>query len=151
MGLLVTLFCLALSSLIVVALFRRLQGQHVHGGLWVAFYLLVACGAAIGVWCTFYYEYRLGTRTRLAGFPIPINFFRFEDGQWTDFPAPRIQAWLAAFTNIAASVVLTTLPLWLVALKLRLWQLLCIIGALGVALGMLGERIAIPAVLLIVG
>jgi len=141
MGLLVTLFCLALSSLAVIALFRRLQGQHVHGGLWVAFYLLIACGAAIGVWCTFHYEYRLGIRTRVAGFPIPINFFRFEDGQWTDFPVPKIQAWLAAFTNIAASVALTTLPLWLAALKLRLRQLLCMIGAIGVALGMLRERI----------
>ncbi|HEY3860359.1 MAG TPA: hypothetical protein VGO59_00605 [Verrucomicrobiae bacterium] len=48
MGILLVLIFLALSSWAVVALFRRLQRQHVRVGWWVAFGILAACGATLG-------------------------------------------------------------------------------------------------------
>ena len=151
MGILLTLFCLLLSSLAVGALFRQLQRRHAHTGLWVTFCILVACGVAIGIWCAFFYEDQRGPRTRITGFPFSISFSRLEGRKWVDIRTPGIQAWLTAFANIVTIVALTTLPLWLAARKFRLWQFLCMGCTLGVGLGMLGERIAMPAALFIVG
>ncbi len=113
MGILLVIIFLALSSWAVVALFRRLQRQHVSVGWWVAFGILVACGTALGIWCAFYCEYHVGTSYRIASFPIPVDFFHLEDGAWVDFPVPAFQAWSAAFANIITIIALATLPLWL--------------------------------------
>jgi hypothetical protein len=113
MGILLVIISLALSSWVVVALFRRLQRQHASVGWWVAFGVLVACGTALGIWCASYCEYRVGTDYRIGGFPIPVVFFHLEYGAWVDFPAPEFQAWSATFTNTITIIALATLPLWL--------------------------------------
>jgi len=115
MSMLFVILFFALSSWVLVALFRRLRRQHASGGWWVAFGVLVACGVALGIWCAFYCEYHVGTRFRIGSFPIPVVFFHLEDGQWVDFPVPEFQAWSASFTNVITITALTTLPLWLVS------------------------------------
>ena len=83
---------------------------------------------------------------------LPDSPFQLVSLVWrVDIRTPGIQAWLTAFANIVTIVALTTLPLWLAARKFRLWQFLCMGCTLGVGLGMLGERIAMPAALFIVG
>jgi hypothetical protein len=79
------------------------------------FSALVACGVAVGVWCAFYCEYHLGAQFRISSFPIPVVFFRLEDGQWVDFPVPAVQTWMTVVTNIITITALATLPVWLVS------------------------------------
>jgi hypothetical protein len=115
MGILLVIIFLALSSWSIFALFRRLRRQHVSVGVWIAFTILLICGAALGVWCGFYCEYHVGTHFRIGSFPIPVIFFHLEDGTWIDFPMPEYQMWSAAFTDIITIIALATLPLWLVS------------------------------------
>jgi hypothetical protein len=49
----------------------------------------------------------------VGSFPIPIVFFRLEDGHWIDFPVPAFQAWASVFTNIIAITAFALLPVWL--------------------------------------
>ena len=115
MGILLVIVFLALSSWVLFALFRRLLRQRVATGWWIAFGVLIACGAALGIWCAFYCEYHVGARYRIGSFPIPVVFFHLEDGDWVDFPVPKFQAWSAVFTNVITIIALATLPLWLVS------------------------------------
>ena len=115
MVILLIIIFFVLSSRILIALFRRLRRQQVSVSWWFAFSALIICGAALGFWCAFYCEYHLGTRYRIASFPIPIGFFHLEDGDWVDFPVPEFQAWAAAITNIITLIALATLPLWWVS------------------------------------
>ncbi len=112
MGILLVIVFLGLSSWTLVALFRRLRRRQVSAGWWVCFGALLGCGAALGIWCGFDCEYRLGSRYRIGSFSIPVVFFHLENGAWVDFPVPRIQAWLAAFTNVVTITALAMLPLW---------------------------------------
>ena len=115
MGIIFIIVFLGSSSWTLVALCRRLRRQHTGIGWWIAFGILVAFGVTVGIWCAFYCEYPVGTRYRIASFPIPIGFFHLEDGEWVDFPVPKFQAWSAAFTNVITITALATLPLWLVS------------------------------------
>lgn len=115
MGIFIVVFVLALSSWVLVALFRRLHRQHAPPARWLAFGVLVALGVAVGIWCAFYVEYHIGSRYRIGSFPIPIVFFHLEDGQWVDFPVPVFQAWAAVFTNIITITAPCTLPVWLIS------------------------------------
>lgn len=112
MGFLLIIVFLALSSWMLIALFRRLWLKHVSTGWWIAFGVLFVCGVALGIWCAFYCEYHVGARFRIASFPIPVVFFQLEDGNWVDFPVPQFQAWSAAFTNVITIAALAVLPLW---------------------------------------
>jgi hypothetical protein len=116
---LINIFFLALSSWLLVALFRKLRRQHVGAGWWAMLGLFVACGLALGIWCAFYCEYHVGTSYRIGSFPIPVVFFHLEDGQWIDFPVPEFQAWAAAFTNVITITALATLPLWVASRRQR--------------------------------
>jgi len=113
----VVIIFLALSSWVLVALFRRLRRQRASTGWWCAFGILLLCGTALGIWCAFYCEYQVGTRYHIGSFPIPLVIFHLEDGGWVDFPVPKFQAWSAAFADIITIIALATLPLWLVT-----WQ-----------------------------
>lgn len=115
MGMLFVLVLFASSTWAVIALIRRLRRKHASGGWWIAFGVLVACGVALGIWCAFYCEYRVGPRHRVGSFPIPVVFFHLEHGDWVDFPVPEFQAWSAVFTNVITVTTLATLPLWLVS------------------------------------
>jgi hypothetical protein len=113
MGVLIVIVFLSLSSWSLIALFQRLRRQRVSLGWWIAFGVLFICGAVVGYWCAFNFEYSVGARHRIASFPIPVVFFHFEDGAWVDFPVPTVQAYAAMFTNIVTIIALATLPLWL--------------------------------------
>jgi hypothetical protein len=113
MGFLVVIIVFALSGWSIIALFRRLRRVHAGLGLWSAFAALIVVGAAIGFWCSFHCEYHAREDFRVASFPIPIVFFRLEEGNWVDYPVPDYQVWPTAVTNILAITALATLPLWL--------------------------------------
>ena len=113
MGFFIVILFLALSVWMLVGLFRQLRRQHAGRSLWFSFSVLAACGITVGIWCALGCEYHVGTNFRIGSFPIPVVFFRFEDGQWVDFPVPAFQAWLAVVTNIITITALATLPVWL--------------------------------------
>ena len=115
MGIFIVIIFLVPSSWALVALSRRLRRQRATFRRWLAFGILVACGVAVGIWCAFYLEYPIGSRYRIASFPIPIVFFHLEDGRWVDFPVPKFQAWASAFANVITITALVTLPVWLVS------------------------------------
>jgi hypothetical protein len=111
------LFALSLWSL--VALFRRLRRLNAGLVLWFAFAVLVVLGGVVGLWCSFYGEYHVREDFRVASFPIPIVFFRLEEGNWVDFPVPDYQVWPTAITNILLITGLAVAPLWLFARQRR--------------------------------
>ena len=114
-GILLVLGFLAASSWVLASLVRRLRRGRAGAQWWFAFVALAVLGIAAGIWFAFHFEYRVGTRYRIASFPLPIVFFHLEDGQWVDFPVPEFQAWAAAFTNILTITALATLPVWLLS------------------------------------
>jgi hypothetical protein len=103
------------SSWALVSFVRRLRREHAGTGWWVAFVILIVIGVSVGIWCAFRCEYPLGGHYRIGSFPLPVVFFRLEDGKWVDFPVPEFQAWSAAFTNIFTITALATVPLWLLS------------------------------------
>src|ERR1700761_3616643 len=109
--LIVLLFCVSVWSLI--ALFRRLRRIHASGRLWLAFVVLILLGVAVGYRCSFHGQYQLRDDFRVASFPIPIVFFRLEEGNWMDYPVPDYQVWPTAVTNIFIVTAVATVPLWL--------------------------------------
>ncbi len=115
MGSFIVIAFLAPSSWTLIALVRRLRRERVSTAWWLTFSALATVGLTLGVWCAFHVEYHLGSRYRIASFPIPIVFFHLEGGQWVDFPVPEFQAWAAVFTNVITITALATLPVWLVS------------------------------------
>jgi hypothetical protein len=113
MALIFILLLFALSLWSLIALFRRLRRVHAGMRLWSSFAVLILVGATVGFWCSFYCEYHAREDSRIASFPIPIVFFRLEEGNWVDYPVPDYQVWPTAATNILAITALATLPLWL--------------------------------------
>lgn len=114
MGIALVILVFALSIWVVLSLAQRLRQASAGAGLWLMFSVLAACGIGAGIWCAFYCEYPVGTHLRIGSFPLPVVFFHFEDGQWVDFPVPKLQAWLTMATNIIAIATLATLPVRLV-------------------------------------
>ena len=117
MNVLLAIILLGLSSWALIALFRRLRRQHVGKGWWVATALSIACGLALGVWCTFCCEYHVWPTFRFFSFPVPVAFFHLEDGQWVDFVPEAPLGWFMMLTNVLSITALTTLPLWLASRK----------------------------------
>lgn len=113
MGILLVILFLLTSSWLIFALCRHLLRRHVTRGWWVVFGGLVVLGVLFGIWCAFYCEYSVGTRFRIASFPIPIVFFHLEDGYWVDFPVPEFQAWSSVLANVVTITAVVTSPLWL--------------------------------------
>jgi len=93
MGILIVIVLLALSSWTLFALFRSLRRQHASSGSWVAFGILLACGAALGIWCAFYCEYHVGKGYRIVSFPITVVFYHLEVGEMVYFSVLKFQAW----------------------------------------------------------
>ena len=112
MGMLIVITFLALSSWTIISLFKRLSRQRVSKAWWIAFGVLFAAGVALGIWCAFFCEYRASARLRVQSFPIPVDLFHLEDGNWVDFPVPKFQGCLAFIANVIAIIALAELPLW---------------------------------------
>lgn len=97
------------STVRAVARARRLKW-------WLVFGILVAAGIALGWFCG-NWEYDVGDKMRIGGFPVPMVFFRLEDGRWTDFPLPTYVSWLAFLTDVLAGIAIVLLPFRVVLRK----------------------------------
>jgi hypothetical protein len=80
---------IAFAALLGLALKRQGRRIRQHGGRipWLS----LVCAAIGGVGAGYALnslEFELGDDSRLAGIPIPVVFFRLEDGQWVDFVVP---------------------------------------------------------------
>ena len=106
---------LAGSAWALVSLVRRLRRERAGIRWWIALVIMVSVGVPAGIWCAFHCEYHWGEHYRVGSFLLPVVFFHLEDGQWVDFPVPKLQALSAAFTNIITITALATVPLWLVS------------------------------------
>jgi len=60
-------------------------------------------------------EYDAVVNMKIVGFPMPLVFFHFEDGQWVDFPLPAYVDWPGLITNFFAGLSICCLPLRLCA------------------------------------
>src|ERR1039457_2699178 len=110
MGFLIIIALLALSSWMLFATVERLRQRHASQAWWLAFYGFAIVGAVLGYWLAFHFEYQASSQLRFFSFPIPVNFFHLEDGQWVDFPTPLVFGYPAMFTNIVAITAFAVLP-----------------------------------------
>jgi hypothetical protein len=73
------------NRVIVRQLLRRQAGR----GWWLVLFGAWVVGAAVGVWSTFSFEYRLSPNTRVLGAPMPMAAFHLEgppgEEQWADY------------------------------------------------------------------
>ena len=99
------LWCIFLTS-------RRLLRAHANRAWWCTFAALSVAGLAAGCWLAFNFEYQVSARTRCASFPLPLAFFRLEDGQWVDFVTPTYVMYPGLAANVVAIVAMALLPLW---------------------------------------
>jgi hypothetical protein len=77
--------------------------------LWFAFLILAVIGMVLGLLWT-NWQYHIGSKMRIQGFPMPLVFFHFEDNQWIDFPLPLYVSWPGFLANIVAGVAVCFLP-----------------------------------------
>jgi hypothetical protein len=101
---------LALASCAAVAAVRGLWRSQAGPRWWGGLALSAALGAAVGVWCGFFCEYRPIEELRVFSFPVPAYFFHLEDGDWVDYvvPAPLV----VAVCNSLSLTLLAVLPVW---------------------------------------
>jgi hypothetical protein len=67
-------------------------------------------GAALGVWLSFFVEYKWGANMRVIGFPVPLGFFHLEDGNWVDFPLPSDIQCLGCAANFLSGLAAPLIP-----------------------------------------
>jgi hypothetical protein len=105
----VALFALSLWG--VSGTFIRLRRLHAGSGWWFAFAALALVGLMAGCWLAFSFEYRVSPRMRFVSFPMPVAFFRLEEGRWIDFSTPPEIMYPGLVANVAAVVAVCLLPL----------------------------------------
>ena len=110
MNVLLATILFGVSSWALIGLFRRLWRQRVGKVWWVAVALSMACGLALGAWCTFYCEYHVGATFRFFSFPVPVAFFHLEDGQWVGFVPPAPLGYFMMLANVLIVTAFATLP-----------------------------------------
>jgi cytochrome bd-type quinol oxidase subunit 2 len=116
MGFLIIIALLALSSWMLFVTVRRLRRRHASQAWWLAFFGFAIVGVVLGYWLAFHFEYQASSQLRFFSFPIPVNFFHLEDGQWVDFPTPLVFGYPAMFTNIVAITAFAVLPVLVASL-----------------------------------
>jgi hypothetical protein len=119
MGFPIVIALLALSSWSVFATFGHLRRAHAGRTWWFAFIVLTVIGLVVGCSLAFTLEYQVSPRVRSVGFPIPLAFFRLEDGQWVDFVTPPEVMYPGLIANVVAVVAFALLPLLLASLASR--------------------------------
>jgi len=113
MGFLAVIVLLLLGSSGVIATLRRLLRKRAARGWWFAFAGLAVVGLVAGCWLAFSFEYQVSPRTRFASFPMPLAFFRLEDGHWVDYVTPPHVMYLGLAANIIVILAVALLPLLL--------------------------------------
>lgn len=116
MGFLTILIALSISSWLLYATFRRLRRYHANSRWWFAFTAFLLVGAVVGYWLAFRFEYQVSPGTRFCSFPIPVDFFHLEDGQWVDFPTSALFGYPAMITNVVTATAVAVLPVFAVSL-----------------------------------
>ena len=119
MAFLIAVAIFAASLWLIVATLLRLRRLGAAWPWWVVFSVLLTVGSVAGVWLAFDFEYQVSPRMRLASFPVPLAFFRLEDGRWVDYvpPPPVIYAGLAA--NVIANEAIAVVPLFLASFAIK--------------------------------
>jgi len=119
-GFLFILAQLTLCGWTIARIVKRVRGEGGGKALWLVFGALALVGLGLGAWMALGVEYRLGTRFRFAGFPIPVVFFHLEDGQWVDFITPPVIMYPGMVANVLTGVAVLQLPLlWFLRRKAR--------------------------------
>ena len=75
---------------------------------------LAVVAVCVGTWLGMSFEYGIGSENRIQGAPIPVAFFRLEDGQWIDFVPPRSIQILAVIADALSVVTLAICSAWLI-------------------------------------
>ena len=116
MGFIIVMAVLALSSWMLLATVRRLRRNRVNRSWWLTFGCLLTAGVVCGYWLAFRFEYQVSSTMRFVSFPLPLCFFKLEDGRWTDFPTPWFVTYPGLLTNIVAVTAFATLPMLVASL-----------------------------------
>jgi len=111
MGFIIVIIVLALSAWAVLATVRRLRQMKAGLAWWLAFASLLAVGCGAGTWFAFSFEYQVSPEMRCSSFPLPLAFFRLEEGRWIDFITPPHVMYPGLVANVASFVALALLPL----------------------------------------
>jgi len=67
-------------------------------------------GLALGVWLSFFLEYKWGSAMRVTGLPVPVCFFHLEDGNWVDYPLPKAMQWAGCAVNFLTGLAAPFMP-----------------------------------------
>jgi hypothetical protein len=116
MGFLIVMTLLALSCWLIYATFRRLRRRCAGRSWWIASVSLLLAGLALGIWFAFFFEYQPSGRIKFASFPMPLVFFVWEEDRWTDFVTPPMVMYPGLVANVASTVALVLLPVFLTSL-----------------------------------
>jgi hypothetical protein len=109
MGIIFVIIVFLFCGWIIISTIRKLIDAH-KTNLWLAGFLLTVIGLTIGHLLA-NQEYHAGSSMRIAGIPMPLVFFHFENGQWVDFPLPAYVGWPGYVTNILFWIAICLLPL----------------------------------------
>ena len=96
----------------------RIFGWLRHGNFgrewWKAFTILTLVGLVLGVFFTFFAEYKVADK-RMAGFPIPVAISSLVDGKWVAYEVPLLIRIPARATDLLFGVALCLAPIALAA------------------------------------
>jgi hypothetical protein len=117
MGFLIIILVLCLSGWSLVVTIRRLKNVGADRNWWVAFGVCTIIGIVLGCLCAFMVDYHVTPKMRFSSFPLPLAFFKFEDGAWVDYVAPRFVVIIGILANILAVTAVANLPVFFISLR----------------------------------
>jgi len=112
MGFLIILPFTALAGWSIFSIFRWLRRGVFDAKWWRAFTFLGLAGFALGIWATFFLEYKVAN-AHLEGFPIPIGIAnREKPGEpWIKSAMPVSIRFGGAATDLLSGVALCLAPI----------------------------------------
>jgi uncharacterized membrane protein YfcA len=110
MGFLVIIPFAALACFGIVGIFRWLRRGNYGREWWKAFTILALVGLALGVFFSFFLEYKIANK-RIAGFPIPVAISTLENGNWTREVLPASLRYPGLLTDLLSGIALCLVPI----------------------------------------
>jgi hypothetical protein len=77
---------------------------------WTKVAIACVAGIALAWWFTFHFEYKMGPKMRIFGFPVPGAFFYLEENGWVDFPVRQPIMTAAIVTDALFGIALAFFP-----------------------------------------
>jgi len=77
---------------------------------WLRLALFLAAGIGLGIWFTFFVEYKLSAVMRLAGFPIPVTIINLQENHWVHAATPLPLRILGGATDFVTGIAVAFLP-----------------------------------------